>query len=121
MNPNWKKGISGNPHGRPKKKSAEPVARMIERFIRKNITPNRMQKLYDSLDAGGKLTVLTDLLPYCISKKPTQQAIAIGNLSDQQLDDLYSQVIENAGLLSPVTEDADYEETTKQLTDGPAD
>lgn len=99
-NPNWiKGGQSPNAHGRPKKKSSPTIQRLIERFVQRNVSPRKLQGLYDKLEAKDKLTFLTDLLPYAISKKPVAAAIGFGSLSDQQLDQLYDQVMSGAGLL----------------------
>lgn len=109
-NPNWKKGVSGNPHGRRKKQSAPTIQRMVERFVQRNITPRRLQKLYDSLQPRDKLLLLSDLLPYTISKRPTLNALALGQLTDEQASQLMDQVAaglmeaENKnGLLPPIT------------------
>ncbi|MBL7739365.1 MAG: hypothetical protein JNK14_09100 [Chitinophagaceae bacterium] len=95
-NPNWKKGsVSPNPEGRRKmKNSARTVKGMVERFIKRNITPNKLQALYDGLPAKDKLTFLIEILPYCA---PKQSALAVegrfAELSDNDLDKLYNKVV----------------------------
>jgi hypothetical protein len=100
-NQNWVKGGSSpNPQGRPKKKrSSEPIARLIERFVQRNITPRKLQQIYDKLESRDRLLFLVDLLPYAVSKKPTQATIGIGQLSDPQLNELYDAVMSSAGIL----------------------
>jgi hypothetical protein len=100
-NQNWVKGgQSPNPQGRPKKKrSSEPIARLIERFVARNITPRKLQQMYDKLEVKDRMLFMIDILPYAVSKKPIQAAIGIGQLNDQQLDQLYNQVLSSAGIL----------------------
>jgi hypothetical protein len=113
-NPNWiKGGQSPNEHGRPKKKSSPTITRQIERFVQRNLSPRKLQTLYDSLNARDKLTLITDLLPYAISKKPTAASISFGSLPDDQLNELFDQVVNGAGLLSntvPLSERSTIEE-----------
>ena len=95
-NPQWQPGgKSPNPKGRSKMKhSARTVKGMVERFIKRNITPNKLQALYDGLSANNKLNLLIELLPYCAAK---QSALSIessfAELSDTDLNKLYSQVM----------------------------
>ena len=95
-NPNWKKGsASPNPAGRKKMKaSARSVKGMVERFIKRNITPNKLQVLYNGLAAKDKLSFLTELLPYCAAK---QSALSIdsrfADMSDSDLDKLFNRVM----------------------------
>ncbi len=95
-NPNWVKGAkSPNPQGRAKmKSSARTVKGMVERFIKRNITPNKLQAMFDKLGARDKLSMLTLLLPYCT---PKQSQLSINaqfdQLSDRDLERLYNQVM----------------------------
>ena len=100
MNTNgtWVKGMtSPNPEGRRKMKhSARTVKGMVERFIHKNVTPNKLQKMFDALPERDRLQMLLELLPYCASKQP---AMNFERLTDQDLDRLYNQVM--SGLSQP--------------------
>lgn len=120
-NPNWVKGgQSPNGHGRPKKKSSPTIQRMIENFVKRNVSPRKLQALYDRLEAKDRLIFLTDLLPYAISKKPTQAAVSINTLPDSQLNELFDQVMNGAGLLPdvPIFEDVTLIQEPQTLTNG---
>jgi len=92
MNGRWKKGqASPNPTGRPKKKSSELVRRHIERFVEKNMQPKKLQAIFDKLSDREKGDFLCDILPYAISKKPTD--LTIDNLTDEQLNELYREIL----------------------------
>jgi hypothetical protein len=70
-NPMWVAGgKSPNPEGSRlrKKHSARTVKGMVERFVKKNITPNKLQKMYDKLTANQQLEMLLQLVPYVIAK-----------------------------------------------------
>lgn len=104
-NPNWQKGVSGNPAGRRKMKhSARTLKGTIERFLKRNFTPNKMQELYNELPATQKLTVLTELLPYLM---PRQSAVnvktQINGLTETELDELYKRI-------TGTTEDISFDE-----------
>ena len=67
---------------------------MIENFFKRNITPNRLQKLYDTLIPKDKLTFLTEVLPYCAAKLSAQTLkINYENLSDNDLEAVYNRVM----------------------------
>lgn len=109
-NPAWQKGVSGNPQGRPRKKrSSEPIARLIERFVARNLTPRKLQQIYDKLEAKDRLLFMVDLLPYAVSKKPTQAQIGISQLPDAQLNELYNQVMASIDTDEEI-QDVDHEE-----------
>ncbi len=60
-NPLWKVGMeSANATGRPKH-SVRTVKGMVERFVKRNITPNKLQKMFDALSEKDKLNMLTEL------------------------------------------------------------
>jgi len=94
-NPNWQKGgISPNPEGRRKTKySSRTIKGKIENFLKRNVTVNRLQKMYDGLSEKEKFQFVLELLPYCM---PKQQAIQFEKLNDDDLDRLYNSVM--AGL-----------------------
>lgn len=110
-NKDWiKGGQSPNPAGRPKKKRSSPtIARMIERFVMRNVSPRKLQKLFEGLKPNEQAMFLSDLLPYAISKKPTQAQIGIGQLSDAQLQQLHDQVIGAIDVFD-IPEDIEHEE-----------
>lgn len=96
-NPNWKKGtVSPNPAGRGKMKhSARTVKGMVERFIKRNISPNKLQLMFDGLKTDkDKLQVLTELMPYVVAKQSSLQIESrFEEMTDADLDKLYSKVI----------------------------
>jgi hypothetical protein len=87
-NPLWKIGTSGNPEGRPRH-SVRTVKGMVERFVKKNVTPNKLQKMYDTLTEQQKLNMLTELLPYVAAKVPTE------GLSNADIDTLYDRITQS--------------------------
>src|SRR5690242_401445 len=101
----WKKGDpSTNPAGRKKMKhSARTVKGMVERFIKRNITPNKLQAMYDGLEAKDKLTVLMELLPYCAAK---QASVSVHNtfeaLPEGTLNKLYEDVMGSIVDVEPI-------------------
>lgn len=97
-NPNWVKGVSPNPEGRrAMKHSALTIKGKVERFLNKNISPNKLQKMFNALSEKERLQMILELLPYAASKQP---AMSFDRLSDNDLDTLYSRVME--GLNKPV-------------------
>ena len=71
-NPMWVAGsTSANPSGRPKR-SIRTVRGMVENFIRRNITPNKLQKMFGTLTEKDKLDMLLQLLPYAIAKQSSE-------------------------------------------------
>lgn len=92
----WKKGDpSPNPAGRMKmRNSARTVKGMIERFVKRNITPNKLQTLYDGLTANNKLQFLLELLPYFTAKQSSLSIhTTFDQLNDADLNKLYDQVM----------------------------
>ncbi len=87
-NPLWKAGMTAvNPAGRPKH-SVTTVKGMVERFIKRNITPNKLQKMFNVLNEKEKLNMLTELLPY-VSAKET----SVNNMSSADVDRLYNELM----------------------------
>jgi hypothetical protein len=87
-NPLWKVGQpSANPTGRPKH-SVRTVKGMVERFIKRNITPNKLQVMFNALSEKDKLNMLTELLPY-VAPKQTGETI-----NAEDVDRLYDKVME---------------------------
>src|SRR5687768_10287980 len=85
-NPLWIPGSkSANPTGRPKS-SVRSVRGMVERFVRRNITPNKLQKMFNSLTSTQQIEMLLQLLPYAIAKQSPE------GLNEQQIDELYSKL-----------------------------
>lgn len=75
---------------RPKRlmHSARTIRGKVERFIRKNMSINQLQKLYDPLTEKEKLQFLTELLPYVLARPSAGQDMDLNLLSDQQLDQM---------------------------------
>lgn len=97
-NPNWKKGgESPNPSGRRKTRhSVRTPKGLIENFIKKNITPRRLQRMFDELDSRKQFDVLIEMLPYVMPKQ-SQSTLDINfdKLTDSDLDLLYQRVTQN--------------------------
>ncbi len=96
-NPKWQKNApSPNPEGRRVTKmnySSRTLKGSIERFLKRNFTPNKMQELYNELPAGQKLQVLTELLPYHMPKLSAVNIKSqINGLNDTELDELYKRI-----------------------------
>ena len=94
-NPHWQKGMkSANPEGRRKQQSVRSVKGMLERFIKRNLSPQKLQRLYNDLSAKEKLAFLGETLPYILPKLAQgSMDITFENLSDKDLDNLYSQTM----------------------------
>ncbi len=87
-NPLWKAGMSPvNPLGRPKS-SVRTVKGMVERFIKRNITPNKLQRMFNVLSEKEKLNMLTELMPYVAAKQSS-----VDGLSSADVDQLYEQLM----------------------------
>lgn len=85
-NPLWKAGqTSPNPTGRPRG-SVRTIKGMVQRFVSKNITPNRLQVMYDKLTENQKLEMLMQLLPYVIPKQQPD------SLTSAEIDELYQKL-----------------------------
>jgi hypothetical protein len=90
----WVKGMkSPNPQGRKMKYSSITIRGMVERFVKRNMTPKRIQVLYDQLSPKDKLEFITELLPYTLAKPQAGTDIDLTKLSNEQVDDLYSRVM----------------------------
>lgn len=87
-NPLWiPGGKSPNPEGRRKMKhSATTVKGMVERFVKRNMTPNKLQTLYNSLTAVQKVDLLSQLLPYILPKMQAE------SMSDAEIDLFYQKL-----------------------------
>jgi lipopolysaccharide biosynthesis regulator YciM len=87
-NPMWVAGgKSANPTGRPKA-SVRTIKGMVERFVRRNITPNKLQKMYATLSVKEQMEMLMHLLPYAIAKQSPE------GISSEEVDRLYHMVEE---------------------------
>jgi hypothetical protein len=95
----WKPGQSGNMKGRPKiNPSSKTPEGMIRRFLIGILTQKELKRLYKELDAKGKLSFLTEILPYCAPKLSQQSLdLTFENLSDRDINRLYDQVISGIG------------------------
>lgn len=87
-NPLWKVGMKAvNPAGRPKH-SVRTVKGMVERFVLRNITPNKLQKMFNVLNEKEKLNMLTELLPYVAAKQSS-----IDGMSASDVDKVYEDLM----------------------------
>ncbi len=88
----YRKGQSGNPHGRPKgaqNKITKDLRNTIKHFLDRNI--EHLQKDYDQLDPQERLIFMEKLLKYAIPTM-TQSKIELERLTDEQLDEILNQV-----------------------------
>ncbi len=87
-NPLWITGNkSANPAGRPKH-SVRTVKGMVERFVKNNMTPNKLKKLFGQLTPSQQAEMLMQLLPYTLGKVPTE------SISPEEVDKLHRMVEE---------------------------
>lgn len=88
-NPLWKAGMQPqNPAGRPRY-SVTTIKGMVERFVKRNITPNKLQRMYNTLSVKDQLQLLTELLPYTLPKQAAE------SLGAGDIDALYDKVMES--------------------------
>lgn len=71
--------------GRPKYSVLEPKG-MLLRFVKRNISPNKLQDLYSRLTPWQKADFLKEVLPYILSKKQPD------SISADEIDLLYSRL-----------------------------
>ena len=88
-NPLWKVGMEApNKHGRPKA-SARSIKGMIERFVRRYISPNRLSRIFDELCASQQADLLMQMLPFVIPKQSPD------SISPEEVERLH-QMLESA-------------------------
>ena len=87
-NPLWKAGMeSANPAGRPKNvNSVRTVKGMVERFVKRNISPVKLQGMFNSLKEAQRLEMLLQLLPYVLPK------VQADSLSEAEITALYEKL-----------------------------
>jgi hypothetical protein len=88
-NPMWiAGGKSPNPEGGRlrNRHSARTVRGMVERFIKKNITPNKLQVMFSSLKEQQRLEMLMQLLPYILAKPQA------ATLTESEIETLYQKL-----------------------------
>ena len=78
-------GKSGNEQGRPRS-SVRSVKGMVERFVRRNITPTKLSKIFEKLTESQKADFLLQLLPYTIAKQSPE------GINQEEIDRLYNMV-----------------------------
>lgn len=71
--------------GRPKYSSNTP-AKMIERFLKRNISPTRLQKMFNKLTNTQQVDMLILMLPYVVAKKQPD------SISASEIDELYEKL-----------------------------
>lgn len=78
---------------------------MLELFIKRNITPRKLQEMYDGLPAvRDKLEFIAAVLPYVQPRLTSMNVRAeINNLDPEAVDELYKRI-------TGTTEDTDFKE-----------
>lgn len=85
-NPLWKAGMKPvNPLGRPKNSVTTPAG-MLERFVKRHITPNKLKVLFDKLTANQQADFLIQTMPYIMAKKMPD------SISSNEVDELYEKL-----------------------------
>ena len=85
-NPLWKVGMKPqNPLGRPKHSVTTPAG-MLERFVKRHITPNKLKVLFDKLTPNGQADFLIQTMPYIMAKKMPD------SISASDVDELYAKL-----------------------------
>ena len=81
----WAVGMeSANPKGRPgNRQSSRTVRGMVERFVKRNISPNRLAKIFNQLSPKEQADMLLQLLPFTIGRK------AADSISEEEASKLY--------------------------------
>lgn len=94
----FKKGVSGNPNGRPVgtyNKATQEIRQLVLDFLHKNI--KNIDKEWQKLNTKEKLKFMIDLLPYVIDKNPNsfllpdtqnkqESSIDLGKLTTETLE-----------------------------------
>lgn len=92
----FKKGISGNPNGRPKgagNKTTIELRKLISNFLDEQFYD--LVKNYKKLEPKDRIKVYTDLLQYGLPKlQATSNEISFEKLSEDQLDEIINRLIQ---------------------------
>src|SRR5688572_10330811 len=80
-------GKSANPLGRPKS-SARSVKGMVERFVRRNISPNRLSRIFDELSASQQADLLMQMLPFVIPRQSPD------SISQEEVERLHQMLVQ---------------------------
>ena len=76
--------------------SSRTIRGRLERFLKRQLTAQKLGEMYDSLTAKEKLAFLTEVLPYVLAKPSAGQDMDLDRLTDEQVDALYSRVMKAA-------------------------
>ena len=71
--------------GRPKYSVRTPQG-MIERFLKRNISPTNLQKLFDKLTVSQQAEFIIQVMPYIVAKKTPD------SISASEVDKLYEKL-----------------------------
>jgi hypothetical protein len=80
-------GKSGNPEGRPRNRySAKTIKGLTERWLKKQMTPGKLTKIFDQLSAKDKAELIVSLIPFCAPR------MTDSGISKEEVDKLYDMV-----------------------------
>ena len=93
----FKKGISGNPHGRPQKalnKVSRPLKMRISEFLEEHF--NELPGIWQKLTPQQRIKMFTELLPFVLPKVSSIDLdINLAQLSDYDLDRIIDKLLNN--------------------------
>ena len=80
-------GESGNLEGRPRNRySAKTIKGLTERWLKKQIARNKLDKIFDQLSAKDKAEFIVSLVPFCTPK------MSESSISKEEVDALYDRL-----------------------------
>ena len=93
----FKKGISGNPHGRPRSalnKVSRPLKMCISEFLEEHY--NELPGIWQKLTPTQRIKMFTELLPFVLPKvSSVDLGVNLSQLSEQDLDRIIDKLLNN--------------------------